>query len=550
MKKLWWKHGVIYHIYIRSFYDSNGDGIGDLGGILEKLDYIEEMGFSGIWISPFFKSPMADYGYDISSYKAIDPQYGTMDDFKKLSAECKKRNIHIIMDIALNHTSDQHPWFLKSRSGLDNSKRDWYIWKKGKANGPPNNWMNGLFESAWTLDPKTDEYYLHSFLKAQPDLNWRNKKVQNAFVKIFQFWMDLGVDGFRLDMINWLIKDSEFRDNPTPYLKLKIFQKQIYNKNQTRISSVLKLIRKTVDQSPENVTIGEVFTLPPGDPKLSAFFLGNGKNYLHMAFDFSLMYRLWNVKSIYKTVALWIDSIPEKAWPAHVLSNHDQKRYLTRLCRGRHALKKAKILTTLLLTIPGTPFIYYGDEIGMESRAMRKKDLVDPLGKKFWPLYMGRDISRKPMKWNGQKNAGFSVNKKTWLTVDEDYPSHNLETQKKDPDSLWNFYKALIQLRNNEAAIQGPKWEVIEKGKSGVICYFRHSQSKKNPSFLVLLNFKNKAITIELSKNFHSAAWEKILSSCPLPAHRNSRHSIKVNPFEAVIFRKKELSEKKTKNKF
>ncbi|MDH4199632.1 MAG: alpha-glucosidase [Spirochaetia bacterium] len=490
-KDLWWKCGVIYHIYLRSFFDSNGDGIGDIQGVIQKLDYVKDLGVSGIWLSPFFKSPMADFGYDISDYLSVDSQYGSLADVRNLVDECHRRGLHIIMDIALNHTSDQHPWFVESKSSLNNPKRDWYIWKKGSRFGRPNNWITGLFESAWEYDKLTKEYYLHSFLKNQPDLNWRSPEVQEVFQKILHYWLNFGFDGFRLDMINWLIKDEKMRNNPNLFF-VNIFQKQIYNKNQNNISPVLKMIRQTIDQFPNKVTIGEVFTMPPGNPELSSFYLGNGSDALNLAFDFSIMYRLWSARSLFLAVKKWLQAIPEKGWACHVLSNHDQKRSFSRLCRGKWAQEKAKVLSAFFLTIPGTPIIYYGEEIGMKSLAIRKKNIVDPLGKKFWPFYSGRDSSRTPMQWSIQKNSGFSE-KNSWLPVNPDYMTINVETQDDDKQSLLNHYKELIHLRNLEPALNIGDWKINEEGQRGVVDYYRFY---KDNIIRVIINFKAGKIKI------------------------------------------------------
>jgi alpha-glucosidase len=529
-KELWWKHGVLYHVYVRSFFDSNDDGIGDLQGVIQKLDYIQDMGFSGIWISPVFQSPMEDFGYDISDYFSVDRQYGDLKDIKNLVQKARKRGLYIIMDIALNHTSDQHPWFVESSSSISNAKRDWYIWRKGKIFGPPNNWITGFFQSAWRYDRTTGEYYLHSFLKNQPDLNWRNEEVRKEFKRIFKFWMDIGIAGFRLDMVNWLIKDKKLRDNPA-WSPFKIFQSQIYNKNQNKVFPVLKYIRRTFNKYPGSVSIGEVFTMPPGNPELSAFYLGNGKDSLHLAFDFSMMYRRWSARLIFKTVSRWINAVPEKARPAHVMSNHDQKRSFCRLCKGKYGFEKARVLATLLLTLPGTPFVYYGEELGMKNPKLKKKDIVDPLGLKFWPLYKGRDSSRTPMKWNQEKNAGFSGAAKTWLPVDSDYRASNVQIQSEDQDSLLNFYKKLIYLRNEEKALFRGKWMVHENGKNGVIGYFRISKKK---TLLILLNFKGK--NIKMNQSVEGTL--KVLFS----THRKKNEiltdfeNLLMLPFEATIY--------------
>lgn len=522
--KNWWKYGIFYHIYVRSFFDSNGDGVGDIPGVTAKLDYLADLGISAIWLSPIFKSPMVDFGYDISDYLKIDPVYGTIKDLAVLINEAHSRNIRVILDIALNHTSDQHPWFLESRSSLENPKRDWYIWRKGRWAGPPNNWITGMFESAWKYDKKTDEYYLHSFLRHQPDLNWRNKKVQKVMLNVLQKWLEFGIDGFRLDMVNWLVKDKKMRSNPN-FLFFKIFQRQIYNKNQKKISPLLEKIRKTTDQYKNRVTIGEVFTMPPGDPKLSAYFLGNGRNSLNLAFDFSLMYRIWNARIIFKTVERWIQAIPDGGWPCHVFSNHDQKRSFTRLCKGRDGYQKYKLLAMLHLTLPGTPFVYYGEEIGMKNFHLAKNEIKDPLGLKFWPFFKGRDSSRSPMQWDSSQNSGFSLAKKTWLPVNPEYTFSNVKTQKKEEGSLLNEYKTIIKLRNKNPAFFKGRWEPVHKGKNGLVAYWRIF---KNDRLLVVLNFRNKKIDINM---LSPGKFKLIYSTVP----RSGKDPLILSPYEGLI---------------
>ncbi len=307
-KWTWWKHGVIYQIYPRSFYDSNGDGVGDIPGIIEKLDYLEELGIDGIWISPVNISPMYDFGYDISDYYNIDPVFGTLDDFKKLVRESHKRGIRIIMDLVLNHTSHLHPWFMESRSSVDNPKRDWYIWRPGNEKKPPNNWESAFSGTAWKFDGITGEYYLHSFLEEQPDLNWENRDMKKEMFRMVRYWLDLGVDGFRLDVVNFLIKDKYFRNNPRRIIS-GIFRNHKYGRNRPGVHELMREFREILDSYDEKMAVGEVFNLPPS-PGMSADFLGNGTDELHLAFDFSLMYRMWNARSFYKTIRRWMKTIP------------------------------------------------------------------------------------------------------------------------------------------------------------------------------------------------------------------------------------------------
>ncbi len=315
----WWKHAVVYHIYPNSFKDSNNDGIGDIPGIIKKLDYLSELGVDAIWLSPVYSSPMVDMGYDIADYKNIDEHYGTMDDFKKLLNEVHKRGIRIIMDLVLNHTSDLHPWFLESRSSVTNPKRNWYIWRPPKDNikgRKPNNWKTNFGKKAWRYDHKTKEYYYHSFFWQQPDLNWRNPEVKKALFDIMRHWLDLGIDGFRLDVINLLYKDRELRDNEIGLLK----KTKIYNRNQPEVYDLLRDFRKLLDSYPEKTSVGEIYVPPPGNTDLAVSFLGNGTDMLHLVFDFSLIFTLWKASSYYKIITNYYEKIPATGWPSFFLS--------------------------------------------------------------------------------------------------------------------------------------------------------------------------------------------------------------------------------------
>ncbi len=500
---IWWKHGVIYHIYPRSYYDSNNDGIGDIRGIIQKLDYISELGVDAIWLSPVYKSPMKDFGYDVSDYREIDPVFGSNEDFMELLDACHSRGIKVIMDMILNHTSEEHPWFKESMSSKDNPKRDWYIWKSGRGRKKPTNWRTAFGGSAWEYDKNSKQYYLHSFLKEQPDLNWRNKELKNAFFNDIEYWLEKGVDGFRLDAINMIIKDKRLRNNN--YISLLRNPNVSYNLNRPKSHNITEKLRRLLDKYESRMSVGEIYVFPPGNPAISASYQYKFKNQkskdknqntlhldkfknqngLHMTFDFSIMFRSWNAKKYFKCIQAWNSSIPKNGWPSNVLSNHDLNRSYNRLRTGINKPEKARVAAVLLLTLKGTPFIYYGEEIGMKNADIKRKDLKDPLGKRFWPFYKGRDGARTPMQWNSSDNAGFSA-AFPWLPVNNDFEINNVEIQKKDDSSLLSIYKQLIGLRKQYVSLHSGEWIPYLEGEDGIIAYFRQTDNEK---ILVVLNF-------------------------------------------------------------
>lgn len=491
---IWWKHGVVYHIYVRSFYDSNGDGVGDLQGIISKLDYLKYLGVDALWLSPIYKSPMIDFGYDVEDYYQVDPQYGSMMDFTELVNEAKKKDIRIIMDMVMNHTSSKHKWFIESRFSTDNEKRDWYIWQKKS----PNNWKTVFGDRAWRYDFLTRQYYFHSFFKEQPDLNWRNPEVKEAFFEIFKFWMDLGVDGFRLDVINMIVKDRKLRNNPS-LLRRLFFSAKSYTRNRSSSIDILKDLRKLLDSYDNKMSVGEIFTLPPGDPETAAKFLSKGDDALNMTFDFSIVFQPWNAKRYYRCIERWQNLIPEKGWPCNVFSNHDVHRHINRVWWRRKKTEKAKLVALLLFTLRGTPFIYYGEEIGMKNVKLKRSEIKDKLGKIYWPFYSGRDKSRTPMQWTAFENAGFSE-KDSWLPVNKDFVTNNVVTQVDDKNSLLNLYKDLIELRKRFKSLSMGKWIPLNKGENGIISYSRVSEKETT---IVYVNFtgKEKLVKEELIIN-------------------------------------------------
>ncbi len=510
----WWKRAVFYQIYPRSYMDSNGDGVGDLPGIISCLDYLNDgtnqsLGIDAIWFSPFFTSPDCDFGYDVADYCDIDPRYGTLADFDRLLEEAHSRGIRIILDLVVNHTSDLHPWFVESRSSRDNAKRDWYIWKdgRGKGNRPPNNWRNNFFGRAWAWDGKTGQYYLHSFLKEQPDLNWDNPEVREAVGDVIRFWLERGVDGFRLDVAHIYCKDPQFRDNPSllkglnrvggldagdrlfianlmKKFSLPELQVRKYNQHLPETHNVLKEFRRIYDSYPAVTSVGEIVA---DDPQVIASYYGSNQDELHMNFYFELLHCRWKAGSFRRCIDLWEKTLPAGAWPAYTLSNHDVVRAISRYGNDASSEERARLLALMLLTLRGTPFIYYGEEIGMREAKLPKVKLKDPVGIKWYPLHRGRDGCRTPMQWNGGKNGGFSEAPETWLPVNLNFANNNVAIQEADPHSLFNFFRQLIRLRRQLPALtEGSYQSIIENIPEDCYCYRRKTGDQE---LIICLNF-------------------------------------------------------------
>ena len=404
----WWQSAVFYQIYPWSFQDSDNDGIGDLRGIRSRLDYLHSLGVDAIWLSPIYPSPMHDFGYDVSDYVNIDPRFGTLKDFDDLLEEAHRLGLRVIMDLVLNHTSDQHKWFLESRASRLSPKRNWYCWADGKSFGRrPSNWNARFGGSSWTWDPEARQYYLHSFLKEQPDLNWQDPSVRAAMWDVVRFWLDRGVDGFRLDAINWLGKDTRWPNNPFR-LGLRGYTRQhhLYDRDQALAHDTMQELRQVVSAYPDAVLIGEAAADTPGGP---ASFYGKGDDELHLVFDFRLMKSPWRANSFRLFLSQHVPSIPKGGWPTIVMSNHDQPRHIDRYGTGGDAEARARAAALLLLTMPGTPFLYYGEEVGMRNGKLRYRDLRDPYTKRFWPFRPGRDPARTPMQWDASLHAGFTT---------------------------------------------------------------------------------------------------------------------------------------------
>jgi len=525
---LWWKHGVIYHIYPRSFFDTNGDGIGDLQGIICKLSYLADLGIDAIWLSPVFTSPNFDFGYDVSDYRGINPEYGTIDDFMELLEKCHVLGIRVIMDMVLNHTSINHPWFIESRASRKNPYRKWYIWKNGKNGKPPNNWKAAIGGNAWKYDPQSDQYYMHSFFKEQPDLNWRNNDMQEAVFAELTYWLDLGVDGFRLDVINLIAKDKKFRNNPF-FMGLPFLQKHKYSRNRPRSVKIVARLRELLDKYHQRVAIGEVYAPPPGNPETVARYLADGKNGIHLAFDFSLIFSKWNAHHYYQRISNWYSKIPEQGWPCNVMSNHDLFRSINRQPWQRLQEEKAKITAFLLLTLKGTPFIYYGEEIGMKNGKIKKSRIQDPLGKKYWPIFKGRDKARTPMQWSPEPSAGFTEGI-PWLPVNNDFSAINVEKQDGIPGSILALYQSLIRIRKEHASLCEGDWVPLLNGKTGVLAYLRTTEKE---SLLVVLNFTGSSKKTRFPEKLSG---EILLSTSRKTGERFFTLEMILLPFEATLY--------------
>ena len=502
---LWWKHAVIYEIYPRSFQDSNGDGIGDLNGITERLDYLQSLGVDAVWLSPIYPSPQVDFGYDISDYENIDPQYGTLADFDRLVAEAKKRNIRIIMDMVMNHTSDKHPWFIESASSRTNPKRDWYVWRDGKPGGtppnnPPNNWISEFGHSSWQYDPKTSQYYYHRFYIQQPDLNWRNPAVEQAMFGAVRFWLDRGVAGFRFDAIPTLFEDPQLRDAeelPGTNAYGDQRQKQDLYDNLPEVHDVMRRLRAMTDKYPgDRVLIGETYL--PNIQELDKWYGGAKHNELNLPMDMQVGFANKLDASLLRERISDAETKVNGNQPLFVFDNHDNARSWDRYGDGTHNDEIARILATLLFTSRSTALMYYGEEIGMVTTTpARKEDVKDPIGVTGWPREKGRDGERTPMQWNDSKNAGFSTAQTTWLPVAADYTRVNVKSEESEPDSLLNWYKQLIALRRNNTALRDGNMVMLDQTNPSVLSYLRKGIAG-SPSVLVSVNCTAQSQTVTL----------------------------------------------------
>jgi alpha-glucosidase len=504
----WWQHAVFYEIYPRSFADSNNDGIGDLPGIDSKLDYLKRLGVDAIWITPCFPSPQVDFGYDVSDYEDIDPMYGTLSDFDQMQRDAQGRNVRIILDFVMNHTSDQHKWFIDSRSSRTSKHRDWYIWRDGKGpNQPPNNWLSTFGGSAWQFDGKTSQYYYHFFYPQQPDLNWRNPAVKDAMFGVTRWWYDKGVAGFRLDAVDTLFEDPNLHDNPVLPGKNAFGDpkmKNEYNDKLPEVHDVLQGLRKVADQY-NAVLIGETWTT--NIEELNQYY-GPTSNELQMPMDF--LFTTVNKLSppdFRKQIAA---ANSASGWPVYVLGNHDIERSYNRYGDGKHNDEIAKVMAGMYLTLRGTPILYYGEEIGMQNNDPKTRAAVkDPIGRRGWPDEKGRDGERTPMQWDNTPNAGFTKGI-PWLPIPVSYRTHNVTSEQKDPYSILVFYQQLLKLRHTNHALLDGDYVALNEDDPNVLSYLRRY---KDQAVLVVINMspQQQKASFDLAAQGFSATQAKTL---------------------------------------
>ncbi len=551
MKTNWWKESVVYQIYPRSFKDSNGDGIGDIRGIIEKLDYLRELGIDVIWLSPVYKSPNDDNGYDISDYKDIMTEFGTMNDFDDLLKSAHEKGIKIMMDLVVNHTSDEHKWFVESRKSENNKYRDYYVWKKGKDGQPPNNWTSCFSGSAWQYDEETDMYYLHLFSKKQPDLNWENPELRSDVYSMMQWWLGKGIDGFRMDVINFISKNQEFPDGVNGD-----FSK--YSMNGPRIHEFLEEINEKVLRGKNLITVGEMPGVSVEEAKL---YTGEDRNELNMVFQFEHTdlgngkYGKWHKNSfkltdLKKIMTKWQKGLENEGWNSLYWNNHDQPRVVSRFGNDKKYWKEsAKMLATCLHMMKGTPYIYQGEEIGMTNVTFRDlndykdieiinayNDLVIKNGRSHDEMMegihdRGRDNARTPMQWNSSVNAGFTTGT-PWIKVNPNYNEINAESQINDKDSIFNYYKELIKIRKDNEIIVYGNYDLILEDSEEIYAYVRTLNEEQ---LLVICNFSSNTSEFKLPNNINSK-YKKLLIANYDECKEETLENISLRPYECRAY--------------
>ena len=529
----WWQTGVIYQIYPRSFQDSNGDGIGDLPGILRRMDYLQRLGVGVLWLSPIYPSPMHDFGYDVADYTGVHPLFGSMADFDRLLAETHARGMKLILDLVPNHTSDEHAWFMESRSSRDNPKRDWYIWRDPAPDGgPPNNWLSFFGGPAWTLDEATGQYYLHQFVHQQPELNYRHPAVLEAMLGEMRFWLEKGVDGFRVDVLWLMIKDAEFRDEPPnpdwaggdPHHSLL----HIYSAHQPEVHDIVRAMRRLLDEYGDRMMVGEIYL--PNEHLVS--YYGTQLDECHLPFNFQLINSAWGAQIVRSLVDAYEGALLPGAWPNWVLGNHDQHRIASRVGRAQ-----ARVAQMLLLTLRGTPTCYYGDELGMEDVFIPPHKIQDPPAVRQPEIahIVGRDPQRTPMQWDASPNAGFCPpGVEPWLPVAADAAQVNVAAQEADPHSTLAFFRTLAALRRAAPALHAGGYRSLDSGSEHVFTFVRESG---NDRYLVALNFGKWPETLDLGGAGVGAAGTVALSTGMDRADRVDLGQLGVRPNEGLVVR-------------
>ncbi len=559
MRKNWWKEAVVYEIYPRSFNDSNGDGIGDIPGIIEKVDYLDRLGIDVVWLAPVYKSPNIDNGYDISDYRTIMDDFGTMDDWEKLLEELHRRDIKLVMDLVVNHTSDQHHWFLESRKYEDGQHGDYYIWLDGEKGRPPNNWESNFGGSAWEFDDEREEYYLHLFDKHQPDLNWENEDVREEVYELMTWWLEKGVDGFRMDVINLISKDTDFPDGDGEDRTTPVGSEHYVD--GPKIHDYLQEMNTRVLSPYQAMTVGE---MPFVTVEEGIKYTAEEREEIDMVYPFEHIQvdvpeegqwqgiKDWQLSDLKQIITKWQRGLQEEGgWQAVYLNNHDQPRAVSRFGDdGQYWKESAKMLATLLLTLRGTPYLYQGEEIGMtnfpfsspeevqdvetlnkfaeqkeEGRIDEFEDMKDII------RYRSRDNARSPMQWNESRHAGFS-DKKPWFKINPNYPAVNVENQLEDSDSIFNYYRELIKLRKENLALVYGDYKLILPDDEQVYAYIR---SWKDRSILISLNFSAQEIEVDYPPEIKNSSGEMIMGNYDKENIRSEKEYL--HPYEARLYR-------------
>ncbi|MBS6022601.1 MAG: alpha-glucosidase [Paeniclostridium sordellii] len=552
MKKIWWKEAVAYQVYPRSFYDSNNDGVGDLRGIIEKLDYIKELGIDIIWVSPFYKSPNDDNGYDISDYQDIMKEFGNMKDFDELLEVVHKKGMKLIIDLVINHTSDEHPWFIESKSSKDNPKRDWYIWRDGKEDKEPNNWESIFGGSAWVKDEKTNQYYLHLFTKKQPDLNWKNKDMRSAIYEMMNWWLDKGIDGFRVDAISHINKEEGLLDMPNPN-NLKYVSSFDKHMNVEGIHEYLKDIKDNTYGKYDVMTVGEANGVTPEDAHL---WVSEEEGKFNMVFQFEHL-DLWNnnmdksldLLKFKKVLSKWQNNLHNIGWNALFIENHDIPRIVSMLGNDeKYWYESSTCLGLMYFMQEGTPFIYQGQEIGMTNvefeniedyndvktknnyyLGLESGEGHEDLMKRAWRL--SRDNSRTPMQWDDSNFGGFSKSK-PWININPNYKTINVKNQINDEYSILNFYKTMIKIRkSNEALIYGEYKLILEDDKN----IYAYKRVLGSDEFIIITNMSNEKVMYnykDIKLNYENL----VIANLKVKNHETT-NSIELKPWECRMYK-------------
>jgi alpha-glucosidase len=541
----WWRRGVVYQVYPRSFADATGDGVGDLQGIIEHLDHLNDgtpnsLGVDAIWLSPIYPSPGLDLGYDVADHAAIDPLFGSNEDFDRLVDEAHRRGIRVILDLVMNHTSNRHPWFGESRTGREGPKSDWYIWRDPRDSGwrrrsRPNNWVSYFGGPAWTWDEQRGQYYLHTFLPEQPDLNWRNPEVRAAMLGMVRGWLERGVDGFRLDVFNAFFKHVELPSNPRRVLGRRPYDRQrhAYDKDQPELQDFLREFRAIVDEGRGRMTVGELFA---ADPRKAGAYAAER----HLVFDFHLIEQPWRADAFAQATAERESIFGEGGWPTVVLSNHDQSRHASRFAPNDSAATSdavAKAAAVLLLTLRGTPFLYYGEEIGLRDVPIPRAEIVDPPARRGSPItralapWWNRDQARAPMPWSNAPFGGFSVHR-PWLRMAPDTPLRNVAKQATDPGSVLSVYRRLVWLRRAHAALQVGGYRRLQSSRD-VFAYVRTTPTE---TIAVAVNFGREPGWAALGSHPGGSSWRPLLGTHDaLPDATNAAQRLRLGRLEAVV---------------